>query len=211
MKISLENTQTTIRYASPKFSIVLLISVLMGCSPRVANLDSTGESIVCFGDSITKGIYIGSGNDYPSVLGQKVAWPVINAGASGDTTHDALKRIEADVLAHNPRMVIVMLGGNDFLRKIPLEKTLANIDTIVVKIQEHGAVVVLAALRLGLLKDNYTKKFKNIAKKRGALFVPNIMKGILTNPKLKYDQIHPNAEGYRLIADRIYKAIAPLL
>jgi len=194
-----------------RYGIVLLIFVLVGCSPRVANLDSTGKSIVCFGDSITKGMYVGNGKDYPSLLRQKIAWPVINAGVNGDTTHDALMRIEADVLAHNPRMVIVMLGGNDFLRKVPLGKTLANVDTIVAKIQERGAIVVLVAIRLGLLKDSYTKKFKNIAKKRGALFVPNIMKGILTDPKLKHDPIHPNADGQRLIAERIYKAIAPLL
>jgi len=194
------------------YGTVLLIFVLIGCSPRITNLDSTGDSIVCFGDSLTEGVGAGgSGNDYPAILSRKVAWPVINAGVGGDTTQDATQRIEEDVLAHNPRMVIVMLGGNDYLRKIPLEKTLANIDTIVAKIQDYGAIVVLVTSRLGILKDNYTKEFKSIAQRREALFVPNVMKGILTDPKLKYDRIHPNADGYCLIAERIYKAIVPLL
>jgi len=190
-----------------QYGIVLLIFILIGCSPRITNLDSTGDSIVCFGDSLTEGVGAQGGSDYPAILSQKVAWHVINAGVSGDTAQDANRRIEEDVLAHDPRMVIVMLGANDYLRKIPLEKTFANIDTIVAKIQDHGAIVVLVTARLGILKDNYTKQFKKIAQRRGALFVPNIMKGILTDPKLKYDRIHPNAEGYRLIAERI----APLL
>jgi len=194
-----------------QYGIVLLVFVLVGCSPRITNLDSTGDSIVCFGDSLTEGIGAGEDSDYPSILRRKVGGPVINAGVSGDTAQDAAQRIEEDVLAHNPRMVIVMLGANDFLGKIPLANTLANIDTIVTKIQNHGAIVVLVTVKLGILKDDRTKQFRNIAKKRGALFVPNIMKGILTDPKLKYDRIHPNADGYCLITERIYKAIAPLL
>jgi len=194
-----------------QYGIVLLIFVIIGCSPRITNLDSTGDSIVCFGDSLTEGAGAEKGSDYPSMLRRKVSWPVINAGVIGDTTQDAIQRIEEDVLAHNPRMVIVMLGGNDYLRKVPLAKTLANMDIIVARIQDHGAIVVLVTVRLGILKDHYTKEFKKIAQKRGALFVPNVMKGILTNPKLKYDRIHPNADGYCLITERIYEAIAHLL
>jgi len=194
-----------------RYGIVLLTFVLIGCSPRITNLDSTGNSIVCFGDSLTEGKGAEKGNDYPSILRRKVGWPVINAGVSGDTAQDAVRRIEEDIFSHDPRMVIVMLGANDYLRKVPLAKTLANIDTIVARIQDRGAIVVLVTVRLGILKDHYTREFKKIARRRGALFVPNVMKGILTDPKLKYDQIHPNAEGYRLITERIYKAITPLL
>ncbi len=194
-----------------RYGTILLLFILLGCSPRIANLDSTGKSIVCFGDSITEGVGAERGADYPSLLSQKVSRPVINAGVRGDTTADALERIETDVLAHEPKMVIVMLGGNDFFRKIPKEKTFANMDAIVARIQKHGAIVVIAVVKIGLLQDIYSKEFKSIAKERGALFIPNIMKGILTNPKLKYDRIHPNAEGYRLIAERIYKAVVPLL
>ena len=149
-----------------QYGIVLLVFVLIGCSPRITNLDSTGDSIVCFGDSLTEGVGAGKGNDYPSLLRRKVGWPVINAGVGGDTTQNAVQRIEEDVLSHDPRMVIVMLGGNDYLRKVPLAKTLANIDTIVARIQDHGAIVVLVTVRLGILKDHYTREFKKIALRR---------------------------------------------
>ncbi|MBN1870912.1 MAG: arylesterase [Candidatus Omnitrophica bacterium] len=194
-----------------RHAIILLLLVLLGCSPRVANLDSTGKTIVCFGDSITAGFGAESGADYPSLLSRMGSWPVINAGVAGDTTADALKRIEEDVLVHEPRMVIILLGGNDFFRKVPQAETSANMEGIVAQVQGHGAIAVVAAVKIGLLQDIYTKEFKRIAREKGALFVPNIMKGILTDPKLKYDQIHPNAAGYRLIAERVYKAIEPLL
>jgi len=153
----------------------------------------------------------GKGEDYPTLLSQKVNLPVINAGVRGDTTRDALTRIEADVLQFNPRLVIVILGGNDFLQHVPEKETLANIDKIVERTQNHGAMVVMATVNIGLVRDKYAKGFREIAKRKRALLVPNIMKGILTDPQLKYDQIHPNAQGYKIIADRLYESIKPLL
>jgi acyl-CoA thioesterase-1 len=194
-----------------RYGIILLAVLIAGCSRGIANLDSAGKTIVCFGNSITEGVGADPDADYPSVLSRKVAWPVINAGVGGDTTADALKRVDQDVLAHEPKMVIVMLGGNDFLRKLPKQETFANMEAIVTRIREHGAIVVVAVVKIGFLGDIYTKEFKRIAKEKGALFVPNVMKGILTNPKLKYDQIHPNSAGYRLIAERIHQAVIPYL
>lgn len=194
-----------------RYGIILLVLFLIGCSPRIANLDSDGKTIVCFGDSITKSFGADPGEDYPNVLSRKVDRPVINAGVVGDTTSDALQRIETDVLEHDPRMVIVMLGGNDFLKKVPKQETFRSMESIVDKIQDHGAIAVIAVVKIGFINDVYTKEFKRIANEKGALFVPNIMKGILSNPQLKYDQIHPNSDGYRVIADRIHKAIIPLL
>lgn len=200
----------------PRFKIIYILLVisllqLLGCAPQIANINSTGKDIICFGDSITKGAGSTEGNDYPTLLSDKLNMPVINAGVNGDTTHEALKRIERDVLVRSPRLVIVEFSGNDFLRGVPKEKTFTNLDKMVVMIQEKGAMVVLTEVRVGLFSDEYIKGFKIIAKKRRALLVPNIMKGIFSNPQLKNDRIHPNDAGYRIIADRIYKKIKPLL
>ncbi|MBI3118467.1 MAG: hypothetical protein HYZ00_07260, partial [Candidatus Hydrogenedentes bacterium] len=92
--------------------------VLGGCGvdyDDVANIANTRTAIVCFGDSITHGYGASPGRDYPARLAELLGTPVINAGVDGDTTASALKRLEEDVLIEEPRLVIVELGGNDFL------------------------------------------------------------------------------------------------
>ena len=136
---------------------------------------------------------------------------VINAGINGDTTEEALKRVETEVLAYNPRLVIIELSANDFLQGLAQQKTFENLDKMVLMIQHRYAMVVLVEVAAGTFANQYLAGFKQLAKKRRALLVPNILEGIFTNPSLKSDEIHPNDAGYRLIADRIYKKIMPLL
>ncbi len=115
------------------------------------------------------------------------------------------------MLEQNPRLVIVLLGGNDFLRRVPLSKTRKNLEEIVRRIQGRGAMVVLAGVRLGLFTDEYGPLYEEIAEKHGALLIPKVLKGILSDPKLKSDSIHPNGAGYQLMAERILKQVRPLL
>jgi acyl-CoA thioesterase I len=178
---------------------------------RIRNLRSTGQTIICFGDSLTEGVGTGQGEDYPSVLSQLITAPVVNAGHRGDTTEAALNRLARDVLDKNPRLVIVLLGGNDFLRQVPVSDTRKNLETIVQRIQERGAMVVITAMKLGLFTDEYGAIMENIAEQFGALLVPQVTKGILTDSKLKSDPIHPNGAGYRVIAERIAEKVRPLL
>jgi acyl-CoA thioesterase I len=191
--------------------LVLLLTFLVGCQPPIANRNSMGKTIVCFGDSLTAGYGAEEGKDYPSVLGKRVNLPVINAGVSGDTTSDGLERLENDVLAHNPRMVIITLGANDFLRHVPKAETLRNMERIIDRIQKRGAMVVWATVKTGFFSDEYAKDFKKLAQEKRILLVSDVLKDIMFNPQYKSDQIHPNTTGYALMAERIYKAIRPLL
>ena len=177
----------------------------------VRNLGSPGENVICFGDSLTEGVGAGEEEDYPSILAQHLQQPVINVGRRGDTAAQGLSRLERDVLKRNPRLVIVLFGGNDFLRRVPLSKTSRELEVIVKKIQQQGAMVILVGLKLGLFTDEYGPIYKKIAKKYGALYIPRVLKGILSDPKLKSDSIHPNSAGYRLMAERISKQVRPLL
>jgi lysophospholipase L1-like esterase len=119
--------------------------------------------------------------------------------------------LDRDVLGRNPRLVIVLFGGNDFMRQVPLDQTRKNLEEMVRRIQERGAMVVLAGLRLGLFTDEYGPIYKEIAKQHGALYIPEVLKGILSDPRLKSDSVHPNGAGYRLMAERIVKEVKPLL
>lgn len=177
----------------------------------IRNLRSRGVNIICFGDSLTEGVGAGNGEDYPAILARQIPHPIINAGRRGDTSADGLSRLDQDVLGRNPRLVIVLFGGNDFLRQVPVSETKKNLEEIVKRIQERGAMVVLAGMRLGLFTDEYGPIYREIAEKHGAFFIPEILKGILSDPRLKSDSIHPNGAGYQLMAERITKQLKPLL
>src|SRR5262245_25371820 len=114
---------------------------------RVANLGSRGSGVIAFGDSLTAGYGAAQGEDYPSKLSALIGTSVVNAGVSGDTTESALARIQEDVLARNPRMVIVGLGGNDFLQGVPIATTERNLRAAIRAIHGAGAMVVLLGFR----------------------------------------------------------------
>ncbi|MGH9458430.1 MAG: arylesterase [Thermoanaerobaculia bacterium] len=178
---------------------------------RVANLDSTGSTIVAFGDSLTAGYGAGAGDDYPSRLASALGETIVNAGVSGDTTAAALERIDDDVLARDPRIVIVGLGGNDYLRGVPIATTEANLRAIVRRIQDAGAMVVLLGYRFPSLQVDYGAMYERIADEERALLVPDLLDGILSQPALRSDAIHPNAAGYAILAARVEEPLRELL
>ena len=196
-------------------ALLFIGAVVFSCGgetfAKIRNLHSAGETIICFGDSLTEGVGASAGDDYPSVLSRQLGSPVINAGVRGDTTAAALERLADQVLNKNPRLVILLLGGNDFLRQRPRRETRQNLEEIVRRVQAHDAMVVIAGIRLGVFGDDYAEIFEQTAEQFGALYIPQVMKGILTNSSLRSDPIHPNGAGYRLIADRIADKIKPLL
>ncbi|MBU1090307.1 MAG: arylesterase [Candidatus Omnitrophica bacterium] len=191
---------------------LLLITLLIGCAKReITNIDSSGKNIICFGDSVTYGYGAAPGEDYPTVLAGMIDIPVINAGIDGDTSIQAMKRLEPDVLDRDPLLVIIEFGGNDFLRKIPRETTIENITEMVERIQKKGAMVVVADISAGIFLTEYHSDLLKIAKDNETIFVPSILKGIITNPNMKSDFFHPNADGYKMIAHRVYREIRPYL
>lgn len=136
--------------------------------------------------------------------------PIINLGVSGNTTADAMARTD-DIFKQDPKIVIVLLGGNDYLRRIPMDDTFANLDKIVDEIQSHGAAVLLLGVRGGLLKDSYNSRFEVFAREHGTGFVPNVLDGLLGNRDYMSDEIHPNDAGYAKIADKVAPELKRML
>lgn len=178
---------------------------------NVRNLHSRGLNVIAFGDSLTAGYGAGAGEDYPSRVSASTGIAIINAGVSGDTTESALARLDKDVLTRDPRVVIVGLGGNDFLQNTSIATTEANLRSIIEKIESTGASVILLGFRFPSLNADYEAMYKHVAKDERCLFVPNLLSGILTHPELKSDEIHPNARGYQLMADRVASPLQKLL
>jgi acyl-CoA thioesterase-1 len=196
-------------YRKGIISAFVIVVALAGCAPAIKNKDNQGHYIICFGDSITRGQGAELLDSYPEVLGQLItAKTVINSGVSGDTTATALKRLQKDVLKKKPFLVIIELGGNDFLQQVPREETLKNLETMIVAIQAGGAAVALCDLGSGRLMPNYTADYKRLARKTQALLIPGILEDIINNPQLCPDHIHPNRAGYRLIAQRVHKRLS---
>ena len=195
-----------------KFILIMLSIFLAGCfKPEIKNLDAQGTNIICFGDSITFGYGANPGEDYPTALSKMVNFAVINAGVDGDTTFAALKRLENDVLAKNPKLVIVEFCGNDFLKKISKANTVKNLTQIIQRIQDKGAMVALVDISAGMFFWEYRDAFKKLAAEKKAIFIPVILNRIITNPAMKSDFFHPNARGYKVIARRIYQTISVYL
>jgi acyl-CoA thioesterase-1 len=156
-------------------AIVLLgysVIALSSCVKReIKNIDSKGKNIICFGDSITFGYGVNPGEDYPAALAKMIDMPVINAGVDGDTSVEAIKRIDSDVLDRNPLLVIIEFGGNDFLRKIPQEVTVKNTKEMVDRFQASGAMVAIVDISASILLKEYREAFYKIAQEKGAIFI----------------------------------------
>ena len=179
-------------------------------TPRAAR-PTEGVSVVAFGDSLVAGAGASRGRDLVSLLSARVGLPIVNAGRSGDTTGTALARLDPAVLSRNPRVVIVVLGGNDVLRRIPRDETFANLEAIVGRIRSRGAAVILVGLSLGVFTDSYGDRYADLARRTSSGLVPDVLAGVLGHPDLMADQIHPNDKGYGVMADRIEPVLRDVL
>jgi len=177
--------------------------------------------IVALGDSLTAGLGVETEDNYPSRLQEKLdaggfRYRIVNAGVSGDTSAQGLNRLEA-VRELRPAIVIVALGANDGLRGLPVETTRENLDAILRAIREDGSKIVLAGMEI---PPNYgpdhTRAFRaifpDLARRHGTALIPFLLDGVGGNPELNQeDGIHPTAEGYRIVAENVWKVLQPLL
>lgn len=170
-----------------------------------------GQNIICFGDSLTYGTGAPRDKSYPAQLSNLIGRPVINAGNPGDTTARALQRLDQDVLAHAPRIVLITLGGNDLKNGVDKRTAFHNLNNIVRAIQNKGALVVIGGIRLLFWDRGYAEEYEKLAEETGAILVPDILSGLMGNEKFMSDTIHPNAAGYEVMARRFHKAIESYL
>jgi acyl-CoA thioesterase-1 len=169
-----------------------------------------GKTWVAFGDSLTSGYGASDGNDYPSLLGKRLGLPILNFGTPGATTQDALGRVD-EVRRADPKVVLLCFGGNDTLNSVPHRQTFQNLSRMIDAFHQAGAFVVLMGVHSASLRDKYRSEFKELAREKKVLLVPNILEGVLGNPGLMADYVHPNDQGYAAIAERLEKVLEPWL
>jgi len=177
--------------------------------PQVKKRSLPYDTIICFGDSLTFGTGAVPGMDYPSQLSKMILKPVINAGAPGDTTASALTRLQRDVLSRSPDMVLITLGGNDLKNGVAKDIAFKNLKRIVESIQGQGARVIIGGLKFPLRDRGFARGYKDLADQTGAVLIPDIFKDIIGNRSLMSDPIHPNGNGYKIMAQRFLEAMPP--
>jgi acyl-CoA thioesterase-1 len=199
------------RFAIPAIGLLLVVAVwyVRSLAPTPAQ-PMAGTQIIALGDSLVSGRGASPGRDLVSQLTDRIGATIINAGRSGDTTESALARLDRDVLSRDPRVVIVLLGGNDFLRKVPRDRMFANLGRIIERIRATGAGVVLVGINPLLAADPFASGYEELARRTKSAYVPDVLKGILGNSDLMSDAIHPNDRGYAMMAERIEEALKGL-
>lgn len=168
-----------------------------------------GAKVLALGDSLTHGTGAPPEAAYPAVLAGLTGWNVVNAGVPGDTSTKALQRLPALLDEHRPALVLVSLGGNDFLRRLDVATTRANLQHICEESLAAGAQVLLIAVPrpaalaafVGALDDH--PLYGELAEALKLPLHPGDAGGwseVLGDERLRSDAIHANAEGYARFA-----------
>ena len=177
--------------------------------------------LVCFGDSITAGYGLQTGQSYPDALQRDLdsrgyRYKVNNQGESGATSKDAVEELRSILLLH-PEVVIVEFGGNDGLRGLPPSETRCNLDAVLTGLENAHIKVLLAGITLppnygGDYIQSFEQVFRDLATRHHTPFVPMIYKDLVHVPgAIQADGIHPTAKGSEIIARTLLPVLTPLL
>jgi acyl-CoA thioesterase-1 len=189
--------------------IVLLLAVACGGTKKETALPA-GSKVLALGDSLTAPHGVKPGEDWPTLLAQKTGWIVINAGVSGDTSAGAAGRLPGLLDEHQPQLVLVSLGGNDMLRKVPQSQTVANLSNMLGMVKARSAKAVLLATPkpslAGAVFNNLSAAefYADVAKDKNVPLIKDALPEVLSDTALKGDQLHPNAAGHALLAEKIH-------
>lgn len=190
------------------FVCALLLLLLGAChdTPTIAPLDRQAV-VLAFGDSLTAGNGAGEAESYPTRLQELIGRTVINAGVPGELSSQGRARLPALLEQHRPALLILCHGGNDLLQRGSEQDAAENLRAMVGTARERGIDVILIGVpKPGLLLE-MPEFYEEIAGEFEIPYDADILADILADRTLKSDHVHPNAEGYRRLAE----AIAALL
>jgi acyl-CoA thioesterase-1 len=198
------------------FVAILTLALITCASSEATTGDSASgeETIVCLGDSLTAGTsatVVGKDDkskSWPAFLQNKVNIPVINAGVSGNTTAQGLARVKRDVLSKNPRIVIILLGGNDYLQKIPLATTTKNLQKIIDMVNDGKRKIYLGR-EYPVWNEQVENMFTTLASSNNIEQIGYSWDGVWD---VSIDGgVHPNAKGYEILAEHFFNTLKPYL
>ena len=191
-------------------------------SPTPSSADESGlPKVVVLGDSLSAGYGLLELQAFPALVQTKLQqegykWEVVNAGVSGDTSAGGLSRLDWS-LEGNVVTLVVELGANDGLRGLPVGQMKQNLSEIIMRARQRGIKVILTGMEAPpnygpLYTAEFRQVYRDLASKHDVTFVPFYLEGVAGDPSLNIsDGIHPNAAGSRIIEERLWRALEPLL
>jgi lysophospholipase L1-like esterase len=193
-----------------KYAVALMVALTVcscGRSPSVRPLQA-GDVVLAFGDSLTHGTGAREEEAYPVVLAELIGVPVINAGVPGEMTAEGLKRLPGALDEHQPSLVLLCLGGNDMLNRRDDADIQRNLENMIRLCQSRGIDVLLIGVPKPKLLGMKTAEFYyEAARRSGVPLEDHVLPKILKNNRYKSDRIHPNATGYRMMAEAVADAL----
>ena len=197
-------TEMTRRVLILLFAVILLVGC--GRAPELPRLPSDAV-ILAFGDSLTRGTGAGDSEGFAEVLAASSGREVVNAGVPGEESDAGLARLPGVLDSVQPDLVILGHGGNDMLRRRDLEQTKTNLRQMVVLARDRGASVVLLGIpKPGLFLGTHPL-YRELAEELHIPLEDKVLADILADRELKADQIHPNAAGYRQVAEAVHRLL----
>ena len=186
----------------------LLLTLLAACDkpPRISPLPANAV-VLAFGDSLTHGNGAPAGETYPEILAGLLGRTVINAGVPGEVSAAGLARLPQLLDQYRPQLVILCHGGNDFLQRLDRTHTAANVAAMIEQSRAAGADVILVGVPEPGLLLSPPKFYQETAERFGIPCEGKIVSDLLGDRDYKSDTIHPNAAGYRRMAEALYALI----
>lgn len=190
------------------FLIGFTFMQIMSCSsgPKLQPVPPGGV-ILAFGDSITYGTGAGVGESYPAQLEKMIGRRVVNSGVPGEITAEGLERMAAVLDREKPALVIICHGGNDILRQMDLKRTAENLRAMIRQAKDRGAAVVIVAVPALGLSLTPPALYAEVAKEAAVPIELKALGKVLSKASLKSDYIHPNAAGYRKLAESLAETL----
>lgn len=175
--------------------------------------------ILAFGDSLSAGYGLASGQAWPALLDEKLKREgrperVVNASVSGETTAGGRARLAEALGRVKPALVIIELGANDGLRGLPVPAMKDNLHAMVTACKAAGARVVLVGMRLPpnfgpSYVQAFRQAFSDVAKKEKTGFAPFLLEGFADRPEMfQPDGLHPVAAAQPLILETVWPEVA---
>lgn len=187
-------------------ALAMAAVALCGCGKREAPLPPDAV-VLAFGDSLTEGCGADAAQDYPAVLATLLGCKVVNGGVSGENSGDGAERLPGLLREVRPSVVVICTGGNDFLRSASEADVARNLRRMVEACRAADAKVVLLGVpRPGLIL-RAAPLYAELARQARVPYDGLIVPHVLSSPTLKSDLIHPNAEGYRRIAEAVARRV----
>lgn len=182
---------------------------MAGCRERAPLLPKVedGDVILAFGDSLTYGTGAGQAESYPAVLARIAGRTVIRSGVPGEVTEQALHRLPGDLEQYRPKVLLLCTGGNDLLRQVDETRIAANLRSMIELARARGVAVVLIGVPRPRLLGGPPALYADLAEEYRLPYEGDIVKKVLHDNGTKSDLIHPNAAGYRLMAEAVAKLL----